>query len=69
VIGNSVTEIALFAFAHNNLTSVVIPDSVTKIGEYAFLSNCLDSKNVSLPKALQSQDTLDKILGNQRNCQ
>ena len=73
VIGNSVTKIDEAAFAKNNLTSVVIPDSVTEIGERAFLFNCLDSKSVSLPKALQSQDTLDSILGNQaedqRNCQ
>ena len=41
--GISVTAIGDWAFAENNLTSVVIPDGVTTIRDYAFYSNNLTS--------------------------
>ena len=39
VISDSVTSIESWAFAKNEFTSVVIPDSVTSIGEDAFKDN------------------------------
>lgn len=50
--GLPVKEIAAFAFASNTtLTSIIIPDSVTVIGEGAF-KNCTNLVSVTLPEGL-----------------
>lgn len=48
----AVTSIADAAFSYSQITDVVIPNSVTKIGEEAFLG-CSDLVNVTLPLDLQ----------------
>ena len=44
-IGNSVTSISDSAFSSTQLTEVVIPDSVTNIGKYAFRDTHIPSKS------------------------
>jgi predicted Kef-type K+ transport protein len=41
------------AFHYNQLTSLVIPDSVTTIGEMAFAGNCLTADRVSIPQRFE----------------
>ena len=51
------TEIAKNAFCkYNNLTSVIIPDTVTKIGWSAF-QNCTKLKNITMSKKLTEIDS------------
>lgn len=50
-IGESITEIGEFAFARSGLTSVTIPEGVTKIGYGAFY-HCDDLTNVTLPDSI-----------------
>lgn len=50
--GAEVNQIGISAFASNNLTSVVIPDSVTNIGAQAFAFNNLTS--VTIPDSVVS---------------
>ena len=49
--GIPVVGIAMDAFAYENITSVVIPDTVTKIDNYAFYA-CEQLKSVTLPDTL-----------------
>ena len=51
VIPNDVISICGFAFWENHMTSVVIPDSVTSIGSYAF-SDCGNLKNITIPDSV-----------------
>jgi hypothetical protein len=44
-----VTSIGTAAFANSGLTSLTIPDSVTSIGDRAFL-NCLSLASITIPK-------------------
>lgn len=50
--GKPVTKIAESAFMEEEMSSVVIPDSVTVIGEKAFYE-CTDLTAIQLPKSLQ----------------
>lgn len=52
-IPNNVTIISANAFFGTGLTSIVISDSVTTIGDYVF-SNCSDLSNVELSNSLTS---------------
>ena len=52
-LSTQLTEIPEFAFAGLNLKSIVIPDSVTVIGGYAF-DGCTNLANVQLGKNLQT---------------
>ena len=51
IYGDPVVAIDDFAFSYSDLTSVVIPEGVTDIGEYAF-SDCERLVSVSLPSTL-----------------
>ena len=57
--GKSVTSIGDRAFnaydidACSNLTSIIIPDSVTSIGDYAFF-RCISLANITIPNGLTS---------------
>ena len=51
-IGNSATEIGYEAFSCCGLTSVTIPDSVEKIGKYAF-HNCKNLTSVTIPDSVK----------------
>lgn len=50
-IGEGITEIGEFAFARSGLTSVTIPEGVTKIAYGAFY-HCDDLANVTLPDSI-----------------
>lgn len=49
--GINVTQIGLFAFQNTNLTSVIIPDTVTKISQSAF-DNCKSLSKVYIPDSV-----------------
>ena len=51
--GIKVTAIGAYAFSRNNITSVIIPEGVTSIGNYAF-RNCSLLKSVKLPQTISS---------------
>ena len=51
-ISDGVTEIGEKAFYWCGLTNVTIPDSVKRIGDFAF-SICSDLENVSLPRGVK----------------
>ena len=51
--GKAVTQIAAYAFEGTNITSVIIPESVTAIGESAF-RNCDSLTRVTLPDGLKT---------------
>ncbi len=55
-IGDGVIEIGDYAFFRTTMTGVTIPDTVTKIGEWAFTSN-QDLGSVSLPSGLTTIGT------------
>ena len=61
----ALTEIKPYAFAHNELNELVLPDSLNKVGAYAFRDNLikdLDTKNVvSLGKGAFSSNRLEKL--------
>lgn len=66
VIPDDITELPHSLFAYSQITSVVIPEGVTKIGNYVF-RGCSDLSVVTLPKTLQyiGQDAFcgcDKLL-------
>ena len=46
-----VTEIGEDAFSDSNVTSVIIPDSVTKIGQFSFFE-CEDLVHVAIPSSV-----------------
>lgn len=54
-LGDSVTSIGDYAFSHNDLTSITIPNSVVTIGAYSFVSNALT--NVDLGTSVVSIGT------------
>ena len=61
-IHNNITKIADNAFANNKkLTKIIIPNSVTTIGENIF-EGCSNLKNVTAPARFKK--TLLKELGN-----
>lgn len=49
--GTPVTSIADRSFLNSSVTSVVVPDSYTSVGSYAFYS-CKDLKQISLPETI-----------------
>lgn len=49
--GLKVTEIGVMTFSEKNITSVTIPDSVVKIGDYAF-KGCKKLTEVSIPDSV-----------------
>ncbi|WP_278247491.1 leucine-rich repeat protein, partial [Clostridium beijerinckii] len=52
--GKNVTAIGDDAFnSHENLKSIIIPDSVTSIGGYAFI-NCVSLKSITIPDSITS---------------
>lgn len=51
--GYKVTEIANSGFNHTNITTVVIPETVTKINDYAF-SYCPNLKTVIIPEGVRT---------------
>lgn len=53
VIPNTITSISKFLFSCSSIRSVVIPDSVTTIGEYAFF-NCNSLTSVIIPDSVTS---------------
>ena len=53
VIPNTVTEIDANAFQGSSLTSIIVPDSVTKIEDFAF-AECKELTNVVVPKSVKS---------------
>lgn len=53
VIPSGVKSIGYQAFRGMEFTSIVIPDSVTKIGNYAF-QNCHNLKSVRIPNGVKS---------------
>ena len=53
--GYTVTEIANSGFESSKITSVVIPDSVTRINDYAF-NRCKSLKNVTIPDSVTTID-------------
>ena len=55
VLSNSVTMIGTGAFAGSGLTNVVIPNSVTNIGLWAF-EDCLGLTNLTIPNGVISID-------------
>ena len=50
-IPNTVTKIASYAFAYNDITQITIPDSVTVIEEYAFVNTAL--KALTIPDSVK----------------
>lgn len=52
-VPDAVTSIAKVAFASSCIERIVLPDSVTQIGESAF-SNCSKLKSIMLPKGITS---------------
>jgi hypothetical protein len=55
------SRIDSYAFSHClHLTSIVIPDSVTSVGDGAF-DSCLDLKSIAIPEGVTSigEDTFD----------
>lgn len=53
IIPDDIVEIGQCAFGHTNLSSVIIPNSVQIINEYAFY-NCEYIEDITLPNDLQS---------------
>ena len=51
----TVTEISEYAFQYSSVASVVLPNTITRIGSSAF-ANCSSLENVSLPNGLKSID-------------
>lgn len=67
VIGNGITYIGCWSFAHTKITSITFPSSVKKIGMGA-LAYCYDLKEVKLNEGLEeigssafSEDSLDHL--------
>lgn len=52
IISNEVENIYDCAFEHHNLSSVVIPNTVTRIGDYAFYG-CHNLTSVSIPNSVK----------------
>ena len=50
-VGSDVKSIAEYAFSHRELSAIVIPDSVTVIGDGAFL-NCTELKKAAIPSGV-----------------
>ncbi len=53
--GYTITEIANDGFSETKITDVIIPDTVTRIGEYSF-SHCPNLKNVVIPYSVKIID-------------
>ena len=53
--GKPVKEIGAYAFAWQNMTGITIPDSITSIGEYAFMW-CDNLERITIPASVQTID-------------
>ena len=53
VINSGVTSIGKSSFSNLSLTSITIPNSVTKIGDYAFMA-CSSMTNITIPNSVTS---------------
>ena len=53
VINSGVTSIGKSSFSNLSLTSITIPNSVTKIGDYAFMA-CSSMTNITIPNSITS---------------
>lgn len=51
--GQTITSIGSFAFSDSVFGSIVLPDTVTEINNYAF-NNCSELKSITLPKEIVS---------------
>lgn len=53
IVPEGVTAIAEEAFAYSNITTAMLPDTVTEIGAYAF-SNCSNLTHLVIPEGVQT---------------